>query len=791
MRREWYLSGSLRQRAWLWCALALLAVLACVREATGKQDVLQTNLLALLPATERSPVAESAINRLADVTANRTVFLVGMDSADRAADAAVRFGQALRDSGTFTSVTVQIDAAGAGLWREWLKDHRFRLLTEAERLALEQTSSPEAWLTQRLQTRLVSPWSAPLGLDLVADPFGLSQGWAAELPLRSLRLAPERGVLMVHEAGRSWALVHATLAGSAYDKRVGQRVLDAVMQAQATLGGAELLRAGTVFHAEFARRQAEADIDFIGAGSLIGMLLLLYGVFRSVRPLLAAVVTVLFGVAAASAVTVAWYGHMHLITLVFGVSLIGEAVDYAVQYFAAHLDAGPTWDSQAALRRMAPGLTVALGTSLLGYGALWWSPFVALSQIALFAIVGLIAAWLTVFLLLPMWMRRPYASPAGQRGALQQRWLELWRRHMTRKACIGLALTLLTLSATGWVRLQGRDDVRLLVATDADQAQQEERIKALTGLDSSSQFFLIEGHDEEEILRREEALRQALAPAVARGDLQSYQAVSSFVPSQARQQAALDAWSHVVFTPPTRLPEILAQAGLQDEIAPALRREFEQQRSTNLHVAQWLEHPLSTPWRQLWIDATPQGQASVLLPMSLRAGVDLSAVTTQVPGTHWVDKPASVSRLFSQYRLYSAYWLVGAVALVYGLLALRYGARSALGVLLPTLLALAVSLGAYGWLGRPLTLFNMMALVLVLGVGVNYAIFLYEGGARSAITFAGVQLSAATTLLSFGLLAWSSMPVLAGFGTSLAWGIACAVLLSPMALSFASQEARA
>jgi predicted exporter len=100
-------------------------------------------------------------------------------------------------------------------------------------------------------------------------------------------------------------------------------------------------------------------------------------------------------------------------------------------------------------------------------------------------------------------------------------------------------------------------------------------------------------------------------------------------------------------------------------------------------------------------------------------------------------------------------------------------------------LAIVFSLGAYGWVGHVLTLFNMMALMLVLGIGVNYSIFLVEGGERSVVNFVGVQLSAATTLLSFGLLSFSSMPALSGFGLSLALGIALAVLLAPMTLSLA------
>jgi predicted exporter len=76
-----------------------------------------------------------------------------------------------------------------------------------------------------------------------------------------------------------------------------------------------------------------------------------------------------------------------------------------------------------------------------------------------------------------------------------------------------------------------------------------------------------------------------------------------------------------------------------------------------------------------------------------------------------------------------------------------------------------------------------MALLLVLGVGVNYSIFLWEGGTRSRAALAGVIASSLTTLLSFGLLAFCSLPALAWLGITLSFGILLALLLTPLALA--------
>jgi predicted exporter len=109
------------------------------------------------------------------------------------------------------------------------------------------------------------------------------------------------------------------------------------------------------------------------------------------------------------------------------------------------------------------------------------------------------------------------------------------------------------------------------------------------------------------------------------------------------------------------------------------------------------------------------------------------------------------------------------------------------------LLAVGVTLAVFGYAGVPLNLFNWLALMLVLGVGANYAVFLREGAARAdadlGAVWTGVLLSAATTLLSFGLLAMSAMPALRSFGATLGTGIAVSVLLAPIGMP--SQRRRA
>ncbi|MGA7812447.1 hypothetical protein, partial [Caballeronia sp.] len=58
-----------------WVLFALVAALYCGWRFAGPSP-LQTNLLALLPATEVDPIAEKAVDMLASTLGDRAVFLV-------------------------------------------------------------------------------------------------------------------------------------------------------------------------------------------------------------------------------------------------------------------------------------------------------------------------------------------------------------------------------------------------------------------------------------------------------------------------------------------------------------------------------------------------------------------------------------------------------------------------------------------------------------------------------------------------------------------------------------------
>lgn len=783
-----------------WLLLALVAALYCGWRFAGPSP-LQTNLLALLPATEADPVAEQAVDTLASALGDRTVFLVTSNDDAHAKAAAKQLGASLQKSGAFGSVTAELPPFDLSQIAALYMPYRFGLLAPADRTALASGAAGST-LHDTLAQRLYSPLRGGLTTPLADDPFGWLEHWLGGLPLATSNLELEDNMLVSHHGAATSVLIVATLPGSAYETKTQHAVLAALAQGESALKQSfpdvSVARTGAVFYAEAARSASEHEVHLIGIASLCGIALLMMWVFRSPRLLLLGFVSTALGIVCALAVTMLIFGKLHLLTLVFGASLIGEAVDYSIQYFVVYLGAQRDWDARRGARAVRPALSVALATSLLGYAILTWVPFPALKQIACFAIAGITTAFASVLWLLPALLTRAPKRSPQRVFAGAARVLAVWHRTIGGKRAWFVAALLLLLAIPGWLRLTSDDDIHLLIQRDPALVAQEDKVRAAVGVDNSAQFFVVRGETPELVLQRAEALGTKLdALNGTANKVGSYQSVAQFVPSAKQQNEDRALLAQHVFDDRAALRATLLQAGFKDEVADAWLAAYAKPQAP-LTVDTWLAAPWSQPYKHLWlgeVDAATKAYAAVVIPqgVTLRNEPTLIALAQGLPGVVFVDKAASVSKLFGAYRVDSGWWLGGALALVLVLLMLRYRVRGGVAVALPVLLAVGVTLAVFGYAHVPLNLFNWLALMLVLGVGANYAVFLREGCLRAdadlGAVWTGVLLSAATTLLSFGMLGMSAMPALKSFGATLALGIAVSVLLAPIGMPSESRGA--
>lgn len=765
-----------RDRRWRsgWRWLALLWLLAVIAVAAHQwrfwqHPPIDSDILALLPRDADDRVLADATERIADAGARQIVVMLGASEPAQAqrAEAAFRRSLAAEDAARLPFAPADNAADWFPQAQAFYAPFRDRLLTPAQRTRL--TGTDTGVLAEQALAALYGPMGAPRLTEWRQDPLGLwPQWWQARAQASGLRVG-EDGLL--EQDGRYWSVLTFQTRASAFrldGERVIQDALDrADAAARAAAPSLRVLRAGVPLHAEAAAVQANREINTIGWGSLAAVLLLVWLAFRSLRPILLVAASLLVGCATALSVTALVFGQVHLLTLIFGASLVGVAEDYGIHWFASRQGVAPErrW---TLLRHLLPGLWLALATSALAYLALGLAPFPGLRQMALFSVVGLAAAFLTVICLFP-WLDGGEVRQTRFSQAIGNS-LERWPRATRGRGWAVAGVLLAVVLVAGLLRVRGDDDLRSLQSSPPAIMAQQIEVGRLLGMPSPAQFFLVRADDAETLLRREEALTERLRGLAAEGRIGGYRAISDWLPSQRRQRADAALTARVESAVMAQVGQALGESLPRPDSSPA-----------TLQAGPWLAAPVSAPFRHQWLGRVGGQQASVVLIDDLgREGALalLEQQAAQVPGVRWVDRTADFSRLLRHYRhLMSGLLLAGAV-LVYALLWWRYRA-GAWRVMLPTLLAGALTVALLGLAGQPLQLFNVLALLLLLGMGIDYGIFLTEHRGDASAWMA-VCIGAASTWLSFGLLGLSATPALRAFGLTLLLGIGLVWLVSPL-----------
>lgn len=747
-----------RWKALAWAWLLCVAALAAHQAAFWREARLDSDVLALLPGDTSDALLEAANERLSGGATRQVVVLVGAPDWARTRAAAQAFEAALAGPAS-PLVAAHRTEDGLAEAMELYAGHRRGLLTPAQRAQLDDPRAVELALA-----RLYSPGAGGLGAWR-DDPLGLWPEWWQARTRGGL--APRDGLLAVRGESRDWALLRFDSRGDTF-KLDGEAHLGTALdaaRAAAAAGDVEVITGGVPLHAEAAAVRARTEVGTIGLGSLLAVVALVWLAFRSPRPILMVSASLLVGCAAGVSVTALVFGQVHLLTLVFGASLVGVAEDYGIHWYASR-QAQPAVPPPTLMRRLLPALALALVTSALAYLALGVAPFPGLRQMAVFSAAGLAAAFVTVALWFP-WLDRQPPRPSAFAAAVG-RSLARWPRIANRWPTWLAAAAVLVLLATGLPKLATNDDLRSLQASPPQLLANEARLGRVLGLPSPAQYFLVEGADAEQVREREEALTDRLAALAAEGQLGGWRAVTDWLPSSARQREDAEAVRAAESRVLGRAAALLGQGMAPPPASPP-----------PLALEAWLAHPVSEPVRALWLGDTGGRWGSLVLlegltPERLPA---LAAAADGLPGVRWVDRSATISGVLSHYRKQMSAWLLAGYAAVVAVLWLRFG-RRAWRAWLPTALAAALSLAMLGWLGVPLQLFGVLAQMLLLGVGVDYGIFLLEHRDDPA-SWLAVSLGAASTLLAFGLLALSATPALHSFGLTLLLGIGLVWLLTP------------
>lgn len=759
-----------RRLPWLFLIL-LLAVLALAGWQWRNGAPLSANLMELVPGTAPDALELRAEQRMQEPLNREMLVLVGHKDRPKAIAMAQKLGEQWQASGLFEKVQWTLQADLPAL-RTQLLQGRLAMLSATDRQQLIE--HPDAFIQQRVQA-LFDPFT---GFSLVPsqeDWLGLTGRIQNSQPQHgAVQLDIGSGALVADADGKSWVMLRAKTTGNAFDMNLPLQVAALLKHSreEAAQSDVQLLAASGLLYAANGQQQATREMTWVGGGATVGILLLLLLAFRRWRVLLA-FVPVLVGMLFGAVACVALFGHMHVMTLVLGSSLIGVAVDYPLHYLSKSWSMKP-WHSWPALRLTLPGLTLSLITSCIGYLALAWTPFPALTQIAVFSAAGLLGAYLSAVCLLPALLKGADLRPAQWPLRVSEFLLEL-RESLLKIARTPVLLALLiAFCVGGLLQLESKNDIRQWIGTPQQLTDEARTIAHITGYQPTSQFFLVRAANQQELLERQTALSERLDQLVKMDKLQGYLSLNQLVSQPSEQHKVREALN--------KLPQFWQPLLDLGVTAQALQTELVQlQALPTEDIDAALTGPLAEPYRTLWLGPTDDGVAAMVSLQGLNNPSLLRAQALDLPGVQLVDRLGELNTVFAATQISAAELKLASCALIVLVLIVPFGLGGALRIVSLPLLAALCSLASLGWLGQPLTLFSLFGLLLVTAISVDYAILMREQVGGAAVSLLGTLLAAVTTWLSFGLLAVSSTPAVSNFGLSVSLGLAFSFILAPWA----------
>jgi len=769
----------------VWVGLLGLACIVVVRAHYT------ADLSAFLP---RAPTATQRllVEQLREGVASRLI-LIGIEGGDAAARAraSLELGRRLRADGQFVSVQ-NGEPVGLEQDRALLFKHRY-LLSEAV--------TPEHFSVAGLHEALQS------SLDALASPAGmLLKSLLPEDPTGEMlqiidQLGNEQQPPMVDGAwssrdGKRALLVAQTrAAGSDTDgQERAVKTIRAQFQAAAPAANAAGSSSSThlllemsgpgVFSVE-ARGTIKHEVMRLSILSTVLIMLLLLQIYRSFAALVLGFIPVASGALAGIAAVALGFGLVHGITLGFGVTLIGESIDYSIYLFIqARQPAGSDWK-----RMLWPTIRLGMLTSVVGFASLLPSAFPGLAQLGLFSISGLVAAALVTRFVLPNLI--PAGFDIRDTARIGVGFAALLRRvRMPRALLIIVPVLAGIVLYTHRASLWNRELSALSPVSQADQ-QLDARLRADVGAPDPRYLIVVSGADQEAVLQAAEKVGQRLDPLVASGILTGYESPARYLPSAALQRAR-----QASLPDPAQLRERLqaALSGLPirlERLEPFLHDVEAARHQPLLRRADLEGTSLATGVDALLL--RDGSRWSALLPLRVPASFAMaaspvhSAVSEAAPGEAVVlDVKAQADQLYSTYLSevlkLSLAGFVGIIALL--LIVLRSPMR-VLRVVAPLVLAVLSVAAILVLLGRELTILHVIGMLLIVAVGSNYALFFdRRANDRHAgevpLTLASLVIANCATVVGFGVLAFSVVPVLSALGSTVAPGALLALVFSAL-----------
>lgn len=725
-----------------------------------------TDFLSLLPNNGISENVSKAEKIFASKQNAKVNILVGHHDFEVAKENAIKIYDRFNNSGVFDELSLSNEAIDISSISSFITDYRYQLLPKAAHD--EILNDIQEFQNNSLGT-IFSPLTFSSLENLNEDPFMIDNAIYLDILNSAEKISPvmpKEDVLAVEFENVWYVLLQGTLSAKSLNIANTKGGIDEIYAFgdSLTQGITDLTisYSGFPFHSFESSSNAQKEITYITVVSIALIILLFIILIRNIHIVGFFLISTFCALTSAFAALFIFFPEIHVLTMIFGTTLIGTSIDYAIHFYVAYANRKQGENGFDVAKGLSVNLSISFLSTVICYVLILFNPYDILKQVAVFSSFGLISSFLAVMGLFPLIIKPNHVS----KNAIAWK-LQTVRKH--RSYTLPLLIIAMIIFAFSIKNVKIENKINNLYQMSDRLLNSEKTVGQVMGFMSST-YAIIEGKDEAAAREIEYQFSKELNKMADAKEIDYYLSPSLFIPPPSVQKDNLKVSRNLISIMDNQC-EIL---GLDSQLAKnALLNNNKTLKFSNLPES------LASMLNQLIPGEINGKYYIVVFVFGAENTSSIAEFAARTEGVNFFQKSTDINKQLDLLTKEILKIFLFAFGIIVVALLLIFKKKGLLLAFSP-IITIALVISSAPIFGLSFDFFYTVGLLLSMGLGLDYMVF---AGNNEKKPLLAITLSYITTALSFGTLLFSSFVPVHVFGLSVFIGITVAYLTALCAAS--------
>ena len=570
----------------------------------------------------------------------------------------------------------------------------------------------------------VSTSISPTLVPISQDPFLLLTNYLSSFGTQSTKWVPQGDFLWQYRAPYHYILIPIEMPSATDSVFLSTaKSLERIANTLST-DKVQVFTAGAPMHTAKMMSHSKLELSILSMLATIAAIIISFLLFRRFFILLPILFSLLIGFTTGAIILFLLFSTPHILTFVFGTTLIGLGIDYS--FHSIH---SATNDGQK--NSVRKNTFHSFLTTTLCFLPLLFSSISLLQQISVFTISGITAIYLGMLSFIPQHVK--VSRRAGRMISTPS--------NKVRNYALALLCTIIAI-AVPFTKIE--NNMSQLYKPTKELLHNDKLFSELSG-GASTSFLIVRAPDIQKLLETEEEIKSEI----------DFFSISTIIPSLNRQTENQNLIKKLYKEQAKHIKTALGLHKIpkfietQPLMLESVKSDF---------LASWLDKLL----------IQDDGMFYSVSPVSFNATLDH-------PNAQVFNPSDMITQNMSVY-INETYTLLTVCTIALALLLLiLYGGKGFL-YLIPSALGIGLTITILTMFSQPITFFHLLSFFIVIGLSLDYTIF--HLNSDSATEIRPVFYSFLSSFIGFGLLSFTTFFLIRSMGITLGLGLGLSYLIS-------------